>query len=221
MDHLGGRPAGLPGRRLADPAPARPRSSPRRCTSTTPATCSASSASGSRPGSSAPWARSTPIERLRWEDAHWHDEVLWARDRQTRRLLALIGVHFDADPFDDLPDSAARHATALFEFRKGRWHAEGKRLDEIRPDEAVRRNQRFEPVVTASRAGSSDRHRSIRRPSTPARLTRGSSPSSPTAALDVFLEVELVGPADLQQRPLQPLDLGAGLGQLRRRSRAG
>ena len=43
-----------------------------------------------------------------------------------------------------------RHATALFEFRKGRWHAEGKRLDEIRPDEAVGRNQRFEPVVTPS-----------------------------------------------------------------------
>src|SRR5262249_7387989 len=24
--------------------------------------------------------RVDPIERLRWEDAHWHDEVLWARD---------------------------------------------------------------------------------------------------------------------------------------------
>ena len=44
-----------------------------------------------------------------------------------------------------------RHATALFEFRKGRWHAEGKRLDEVRPDEAVRRNQRFEPVVAHPR----------------------------------------------------------------------
>ena len=88
-----------------------------------------------------------PVERLRWEDAHWHDEVLWARDRQTRRLLALIGVHFDSNPFEDLSEGPARHSTALFEFRKGRWFAEGKRLDEIRPDEAVRRNQRFEPVV--------------------------------------------------------------------------
>lgn len=86
-------------------------------------------------------------ERLRWEDAQWHDEILWARDRQTRRLLALIGVHFGAGPFDERPDPGASHATALFEFRKGRWRAEGKRLDEIRPDEAVRRNQRFEPVV--------------------------------------------------------------------------
>jgi hypothetical protein len=96
-------------------------------------------------------AKIDPAERLRWEDACWHDEVLWARDRQTRRLLALIGVHFDATLFDDLAGSAPRHATALFEFRKGRWCADGKRLDEIRPDEAVRRNQRFERVVTHPR----------------------------------------------------------------------
>ena len=91
--------------------------------------------------------RTSPTERVRWEEAHWHDEVLWARDRQTRKLLALIGVHFDSTLFDDLPDVNTHHATALFEFRGGRWHAEGKRLDEVRPDEVVRRNQRFEPVV--------------------------------------------------------------------------
>ena len=42
-----------------------------------------------------------------------------------------------------------RHATALFEFRKGHWHVEGKRLDEIRPDEAIGHNQRFEAVVVS------------------------------------------------------------------------
>ncbi|WP_422930757.1 hypothetical protein [Singulisphaera sp. PoT] len=92
-----------------------------------------------------------PEERNRWEDASWQNEVLWARDRQTRRLLALIAVRFESDPFDDLTDSHPRHATALFEFRKGRWVAEGKRIDETRPDEAVLRNQRFEPVVVHPR----------------------------------------------------------------------
>jgi len=91
--------------------------------------------------------RTSPTERVRWEEAHWHDEIHWARDRQTRKLLALIGVHFDSTLFDDLSDTSTHHATALFEFRGGRWYAEGKRLDEIRPDEVVRRNQRFEPVV--------------------------------------------------------------------------
>ena len=84
-------------------------------------------------------------EGLRWEEANWHDEIFWARDRQTRSLLALVGVHFDLDPFDEIP--TRRLATAVFEFRKGEWRAEGKRLDEVRPDEAVGRNQRFEPVV--------------------------------------------------------------------------
>jgi hypothetical protein len=88
------------------------------------------------------------IERVRWEDAHWHDEVLWARDRQTRIFLALIGVHFNSHSFDELGELHPRHATALFEYRKGRWIADGKRLDEVRPDEAVLHHQRFEPVVT-------------------------------------------------------------------------
>ncbi len=96
-----------------------------------------------------------PEEGLRWEEAHWHDEVLWARDRQTRRLLALIGVHFDPDPFDDPLGARPRHATALFEFRKGRWIAEGKLFDELRPAEAVLRHQRFEPVVLHLRPGDS------------------------------------------------------------------
>jgi len=92
-------------------------------------------------------AKVDPLERIRWEDACWHDEVLWARDRQSRVLLAMIGVHFEGQAFDEFGDPQPRHATAIFEYRKNRWFAEGKRLDEIRPDEAVLRGQRFEPVV--------------------------------------------------------------------------
>jgi hypothetical protein len=92
-------------------------------------------------------AKLDPLEHERWEEAHWHDEVLWARERPSRRLLAMIGVHFDSDPTFDLPENPPRHATAIFEYRKGRWFAEGKRLDQIRPDEAFLRHQRFEPVV--------------------------------------------------------------------------
>jgi hypothetical protein len=92
-------------------------------------------------------SRINPAEAQRWDDAHWHDAVLWARDRQTRRLLALIEVHFDPDPFELDPEGERHHATALFEFRKGQWVAEGKRLDEVRPDEALQTNRRFEPVA--------------------------------------------------------------------------
>ena len=93
-------------------------------------------------------ARIDPIERLRWEDANWHDEVLWARDSQTRRLLALVEVHFEAESFDD---PRARHSTALFEYRKGRWVAEGKRLDATRPVDALIRHGRYEAVAPPQR----------------------------------------------------------------------
>jgi hypothetical protein len=86
-----------------------------------------------------------PIEGQKWDSAHWHDEVLWARDRQSRHLLALVCVHFEPGPFDLVQEK--RHATALFEFRKGNWFVDGKRLDEMRPDQAVGRNQQFEAVV--------------------------------------------------------------------------
>ena len=96
-------------------------------------------------------AKIDPIERLRWEGAHWHDEVHWARDNQTRCLLALVEIHFDPDPFDASP--IGRHATAFFEYRKGRWFADGKRLDATRPDEAFLRGGRFEPVAPPQRRG--------------------------------------------------------------------
>jgi hypothetical protein len=88
-----------------------------------------------------------PIERIRWEDAQWRNEVVWVRDRQTRVFLALIGVHFEGQAYDEFGAPSTRQATALFEFRNRRWHADGKRLDEVRPHEVALHNHRFEPVA--------------------------------------------------------------------------
>ena len=97
--------------------------------------------------------RTDPVEKLRWDEGHWHDEVVWARDRRTRSLLALVCVIFHKEPFDDYADADAepRHSTALFEFRNGKWHADGKRLDEVRPDEALIHNERLEPIFLPHR----------------------------------------------------------------------
>ena len=54
------------------------------------------------------------------------------------------------DPAAVVSGPVAPDATALFEFRKGHWHVEGKRLDEMRPDEAVGRDQRYEAVAVSS-----------------------------------------------------------------------
>ncbi len=88
--------------------------------------------------------RSDPTECEMWESAHWHDDVLWVRDRQTHHLLALTCVHFEPEPFEFSTDQ--RHATAIFEFHDGHWCAQGKHLDELRPDEAIDLFRRFETV---------------------------------------------------------------------------
>jgi hypothetical protein len=97
-------------------------------------------------------ARTEPLERIRWEDAHWHDEVIWARDRQSRRLLALIGVQFDINPFDTDEDQP-EHATALFEYRAGHWHADGRHLDALQPSEAFLQHRSLEPISMPQRRG--------------------------------------------------------------------
>ena len=147
--------------------------------------------------------RVDPIERLRWEAARWHDQVHWARDHQTRRLIALVEVHFEPDPFDTspAPDLDADHATALFEYRKGRWCPDGKRLDATRPDEALLRHARFDRVTPVSPPQ--------RRACSLADLGLHVRPPA-----DVFLQVELFRAAEFQQGFLEPFDLGAGVEQL-------
>jgi hypothetical protein len=88
--------------------------------------------------------RFDPDEAERWDRALWDDDVLWARDRQTHRLLALTCVEFEPDPFDLSFEHT--HCTAIFEFHEGQWCAQGKHLDEVRPEEAIDRYRRFETV---------------------------------------------------------------------------
>ncbi len=92
-------------------------------------------------------AQLDPAERRRWEQASWHDEVAWARDRQTGRFLALVEVHFDGNACKRELDAAKQHATIVFEYVRGQWRTDGRRLDELRPQEALRRNFRYEPVT--------------------------------------------------------------------------
>lgn len=104
-----------------------------------------------------------PMESLRWEDARWEDDVVWARDRRSRRLIALVSVSFEAEH-----DQPEQHATAVFTYRSGRWHAEGEVLDAF--DAAVAARHRFELLTLELPAPSS-------RPdnSPPPRSARGSA----------------------------------------------
>lgn len=89
--------------------------------------------------------RAEPLDPARWEEARWADEVVWARDRQTRNLLALVGVDLDHGGCGE------GRATAVFEYRGRRWTADGRHLRSVEPYEAFRRRPDFEPVVIQQR----------------------------------------------------------------------
>jgi hypothetical protein len=81
---------------------------------------------------------------LRWQQCDFNGELVLARDRQTRLLVALVPVtiRFDAVPGSDMEDLPAlanlRTASAVFFFQRGRWHTAGKAVFNMNPDEALR-----------------------------------------------------------------------------------
>ncbi|HZT79642.1 MAG TPA: hypothetical protein VFA26_05460 [Gemmataceae bacterium] len=80
---------------------------------------------------------------LRWKECDWEHEVLFARDRQSGELTALVGVtiRFEAVPGGDMEGVAAvgnlRNASAVFFFRGGRWQTQGKAVFNLNPGEAL------------------------------------------------------------------------------------
>src|SRR5579859_632347 len=80
---------------------------------------------------------------LLWKDCEWESEVVFARDRQSGQLAALIAVtiQFEAVPGSDMESLPAvgnlRNASAVFFFQRGHWHTVGKAIFNMNPDEAV------------------------------------------------------------------------------------
>src|SRR6516225_11820046 len=62
---------------------------------------------------------------LRWKDCDWESEVIFARDRQSGQLAALISItiQFEAVPGSDMEGLPAvgnlRNASAVFFFHRG------------------------------------------------------------------------------------------------------
>jgi hypothetical protein len=86
---------------------------------------------------------------LRWKDCEWESEVVFARERQSGQLAALVSItiQFEAVPGGDMEGLPAvgnlRNASAVFFFQRGHWHTVGKAIFNMNPDEAVNhfRNQ--------------------------------------------------------------------------------
>src|SRR5260370_106334 len=80
---------------------------------------------------------------LRWRDIDCDDKVLFARERRTGQIAALVGatVRFEAVEGSDMEGLPAvgnlRNASAVFFFHRGHWDTVGKAVFNLNPHEAV------------------------------------------------------------------------------------
>jgi hypothetical protein len=80
---------------------------------------------------------------LRWKSLEWEPGAVFARERATGRLAALVAVTiaFEAIEGSDMEGLPAvgnlRNASAVFFFHAGRWHTTGKTIFNLNPDEAL------------------------------------------------------------------------------------
>jgi len=79
---------------------------------------------------------------LRWKECQWSDQIEWVRDKQTRQLLALVGVtiSFEAVEGGEMEGVEAvgnlRDASAVFAF-DGDWKTSGRVIFNLNPAQAV------------------------------------------------------------------------------------
>lgn len=80
---------------------------------------------------------------LRWKHCDWEENVELALDVQQHRLIAMLGVtiQFEAIEGSDMEGLPAvgnlRNATGLFIYERGRWHASGRAVFNLNPDEVI------------------------------------------------------------------------------------
>ena len=97
---------------------------------------------------------------LRWTDVSFDDDVLYARDRRTGSLKALVAidVSFEAVEGGGMEEVEAvgdiRAATAEFLYDAGRWRTEGRAYFNLGPDATVKYLSGDLELVAEEQAGS-------------------------------------------------------------------
>ncbi len=80
---------------------------------------------------------------LRWKAIDWESGVTFARERDSGRLAALVGVtiQFEAVEGGDMEGLPAvgnlRNGSAVFFYHAGRWRTIGKTVFNLNPEEAL------------------------------------------------------------------------------------
>jgi len=94
---------------------------------------------------------------LRWKAIEWEPGVEFARERDTGRLAALVGItiQFEAIEGSDMEGLPAvgnlRNASAVFCFHRQRWHTTGRTVFNLNPDEALAHfHQQYERLPSSA-----------------------------------------------------------------------
>lgn len=82
---------------------------------------------------------------LRWQDCEWESEIVFARERRSGCLTALVAVTISFEAFDDadadIPSGVGdpRTASAVFVYDGSRWQTEGRAVFNFYPSEVLER----------------------------------------------------------------------------------
>jgi len=102
-------------------------------------------------------SRSGKPRGLRWKDIEFETDVQFARELQSGRLTALVGISisFEAIEGSDMEGLPAvgnlRNATAVFFHHAGQWHTTGKAVFNLNPDEVIARfSSQYERVLSGN-----------------------------------------------------------------------
>lgn len=94
---------------------------------------------------------------LRWVECEFEDDVVYARDRRSGDIAALVAVTIAFEAIEGGPMegveavSNLRAATAVFVYRGGTWQTEGRTVFNLNPSEAIAHYQDdLEAVATES-----------------------------------------------------------------------
>ena len=89
---------------------------------------------------------------LRWKSCAFDENVLFARERTTGQLTALVGMRAELESVENAngqprPAEELRQAAALFYFRRGHWHA-GKAILDMTPAQVLEQLQaQYQPLA--------------------------------------------------------------------------
>jgi hypothetical protein len=85
---------------------------------------------------------------FRWRSCSFNGDIIFARNRRTGELAAVIGIHAQFEPNRDQNGPLERQGSALFFFDRGHWRTVGKALFDRSPTQVLEQfKTQYQPLI--------------------------------------------------------------------------